>query len=32
MAAALAGEKSVEEALAAAQAAADREMRKARYY
>jgi sorbitol/mannitol transport system substrate-binding protein len=31
-AAALAGEKSVEEALAAAQAAADREMRKGRYY
>ncbi|NRP94880.1 Bacterial extracellular solute-binding protein [Marinobacterium sp. xm-g-59] len=31
-AAALAGEKSVEEALAAAQAYADREMRKARYY
>ena len=32
MAAALAGEKSVDEALEAAQAAADREMRKARYY
>ena len=32
MAAALSGEKSVDEALAAAQAAADREMRKARYY
>ena len=32
MAAALSGEKTVEEALQAAQAAADREMRKARYY
>ena len=32
MAAALSGEKSVDEALEAAQAAADREMRKARYY